>query len=100
MTVRAGPSEQNAIVQANEVTADRVDPEQEPAFGAGRLRSRQRPGRSRQPMQARIGCGDTPAAAAFLIASTSWPTARLPGSRFDPPLSQTIPSAGFGRGCG
>ena len=47
MAVGAGPAEDDAIVQADEIAADGIDPEQEPALGAGRLGPGQRPGGSR-----------------------------------------------------
>ena len=45
MAVGAGPAQDDAIVQADEIAADGVDPEEEPALGAGRLDPRQRPRR-------------------------------------------------------
>ena len=91
MAVGAGSAQNDAIVQADEITSDGVDPEQETALGPGRLDPRQRPGRSGHPMRPerlrRTGCGPTD--------SCQRRAAQAPGpaSRFDPPLSQTIPSA-------
>ena len=45
MAVGPGPAEDDLVVQADEIAADGVDPEQEPALGPGGLDSRQRPGR-------------------------------------------------------
>ncbi len=62
MAVRAGPAEDDAIVQADEVAADGVDPEEEPALGAGRFGPRQRPRLARMTCR---GAGERPAAGAF-----------------------------------
>ena len=45
MAVRPGAAQNDAIVQANEIPSHGVDPEEEPALGAGRLDSRQGPRR-------------------------------------------------------
>ncbi len=38
MAVRPGPAQDDPVVQTDEITADGVDPEQEPALGAGQRR--------------------------------------------------------------
>src|SRR5207237_4202701 len=47
VAVGAGPAEDDAIVHADEVAADAVDPEEEAALGTGRLDPRHRPRRRR-----------------------------------------------------
>ena len=51
MAVRPGAAQDDAIVEADEIPPDGVDPEKETALGTSRLDPSQWPGRRRDPVR-------------------------------------------------
>ena len=55
--VRSSPTQDDPVIQADQIASHGIDPEQESALGAGRLGSGQRPGRGRVAGRNRAGAG-------------------------------------------